>query len=121
MIEAKEKEIEGCKVTVSQFPARYGFKLQVKLAGIFGPVLGEVLSGVKGGKNFSQSDINMEKLSDAIRVLFEKINQDTALDLILEILKSTHIDGKEITPETFDIIFVGKYGLSARQTDSRWI
>lgn len=110
MLETKERDIDGMKVNVTQFPARYGFKLQAKLAKIFGPVIGELFSGVKGNvKNFTESDLDMSKISDAIRVLFEKLDENSAETLVFELTKSTKVDGTDIDDKSFDLIFPGKY------------
>jgi hypothetical protein len=114
MIESKEKEINGKKVIVGEFPGRYCFKMQAKLVRLFGPVLGELLSGFKGKgdiKNLSDalsSDFDLNKISDAIRVLFEKLDEDSAQVLIFELLKTTKVDGEDAWNEAvFDRIFSG--------------
>jgi len=110
-LDTKEKEIDGMKIAVTQFPARSGFKLQAKLAGIFGPVIGEIIGGlnIKGKTKISEADIDFSKVSDALRVLFEKLDEERAYALVLEILQFTRADGHEINDNTFDQLFPGKY------------
>ena len=110
-LEKKECDIDGLKITVTQFPARTGFKMQAKLAKIFGPALGELVSGVKGktGKGLTEAEIDLSKFSGAVRTLFEKIDEESALVLIFELLQFTRINGEEVTEEIFDDTFPGKY------------
>ena len=109
MVDNKEKEIEGMKVNVTQFPARFGFKMQAKLLRIFGPVIGTVLSGNDISKGVMNSDVSMGNLSEAIKRLFEVLDEDKSLALVLDLLQQTRIDGQEVNEGTFDTLFPGKY------------
>jgi len=109
MVDNKEKEIDEMKVSVTQFPARFGFKMQAKLLKIFGPVIGTVLSGNDVSTSGLDSTVSMDKLADAVRILFDVIDEDKALALVLELLQSTRINGQEVNEATFDALFPGKY------------
>lgn len=110
MIQTKEKEIDGLKVAVSEFPARFGFKMQTRLTMIFGPALGTLLSGLEAKTGSAlDGEFNLDKLPGALESLFSRMNEDKAMDLVLEILKSTRIDGVEVTNQSFDLVFAGKY------------
>lgn len=114
MYETKDKEIDGFKVTVTQWPARKAFKKKLKLARLLGPSFAEILSGWKSSKtseeniSIDSSEIDLSKVGSAIQMLFDKMDEDEMLDLILELFSSTRIDGKELTNEEFDLIFAGK-------------
>jgi hypothetical protein len=111
MYETKETEIDKFKVKVTQWPARKAFKQKLKLIKIFGPSLAEIFSGYKSRKSDSQeesSEIDMSKVGLAIRMLFEKLNEDEMLSLILELFSSTRINDRELTESEFDMIFAGK-------------
>jgi len=113
MLKTKEQKIDGTVVLVTQYPARRGFKLQLKLIHLFGPSIGEILGGIKKGvkvDNISKTDVDLSKLGPAIGMLFDKIDEDEMIDLLLTILESTRLDSKEITAEIFDTEFAGEYG-----------
>jgi len=120
MVETEEREIDGLSVSVTQFPARFGFKMQVKLARIFGPVFGEIVSGVSDKPNkksdsssedvsIMDKDIDLKKLGSAIEKLFNILDESKSESLVFELLNLTRIDKKEINQSSFDMIFAGKY------------
>ena len=110
MLEPKEKVIDEFKVMVTSFPARYGFKLQAKLLRIFGPVIGELVSGMKGKKeSASETDVNLSGLSTSIEKLFDSLDEDKAEKLVFELLQSTRINGQEVTATVFDEVFQERY------------
>jgi hypothetical protein len=111
MIKTEEKKIDDLDVAVTQFPARFGFKMQARLLKVFGPVIGKMLSGadLNNVKQGLDTDIKLDMLADAIELLFKSMDEDSAMKLVMDLLQSTRIGGQEINDVTFDNIFPGKY------------
>lgn len=118
MIESKDKKIDDLNVTVTQFGARRGLKLKVKLLKIFGPALVKMVEGLDLGsdKKFTlENDVDLDKLGDGVKLLFERVDEDQTLALVEEILADTKIstpDGKitsEDIAKVFDMVFSGNY------------
>ena len=108
MIKTEEKKIDDMEVAVTQFPARFGFKMQARLLKVFGPVIGKMLGGADLKKG-ADADVNLDKLSEAIELLFKSMDEDRAMKLIMDLLQSTRINGQEVNDGSFDSIFPGKY------------
>jgi len=108
MIKTEEKKIDDMEVAVTQFPARFGFKMQARLLKVFGPVIGKMLGGADLKKG-ADADVNLDKLSEAIELLFKSMDEDGAMKLIMDLLQSTRINGQEVNDGSFDSIFPGKY------------
>ena len=108
MIKTEEKKIDDMEVAVTQFPARFGFKMQARLLKVFGPVIGKMLGGADLKKG-ADADVNLDKLSEAIELLFKSMDEDGAMKLIMDLLQSTRINGQEVNDSSFDSIFPGKY------------
>ena len=106
----KSKEIDGKTFVVTPFNALEAMKLQVKLAKIFGPALGGLISE-KG----LDSDVDISK---GIMTLFMGIDDNVVLDIIRTAFKKTecemYVDDKRIlytlsNPNSadFDTVFRG--------------
>lgn len=104
MVETKEKTIDGFKVTVTQFPARYGFKMQARLIKVFAPILGTLLSGKQG----LESEVNLSGLGDALQKVFILLDENAAMQLVFDLMQSTRVDGQEMNDAYFDSMFAGK-------------
>jgi len=110
MVDKKEKKIDGMEVMVTQFPARFGFKMQAKLVKIFGPVIGVLLGGTEGDTDkILDSNLDAEKLAGAIAKLFDSVDENEALALVLQLMQTTRINGQEVNETSFDSLFPGKY------------
>jgi len=111
MIKTEEKKIDDLDVAVTQFPARFGFKMQARLLKVFGPVISKMLSGadLKSLRHGLDSDIKLDMLAEAIETLFKSMDEDGAMKLIMDLLQSTRINGQEINDASFDSLFPGKY------------
>jgi hypothetical protein len=111
MIESKEKEIDEMKITVSQFPARAGFKMQARLVKLFAPFVGEIIGGIKTKKEqkLMESDVDLSKIPNAVKELFEHLDEDSAMQLVFDLLQLTKVNGQDVNEETFDLMFPGKY------------
>jgi hypothetical protein len=102
MIETKEKTIDGRRVTVSQFPARKALTLKVKLIKLFGPSLAQLF----GGPKKMSLNSSIEEMAPAIEKLSATLEPEQFLDLVLEMLTMTRVDGREVVPN-FDMEFTG--------------
>lgn len=124
MIETSETTIDERAVMVTQLPGREGFKLKLKLGRTFGPAIGEIIAGLDSNEeskkekksskkitDFSTDDFDLGSISNAIRSLFEKTDEDKMLSIIMRILACTRLDNKEITDAVFDTEFAGDFGL----------
>ncbi len=113
MVENKEKKIDEFTVCVTQFPARAGWKMHAKLIRIFGPVIGSLIAGndINAGslENTLDSDFDLSGLGTSLEKLFGELDENTSLALVFELFNCTRIDGQEISEESFDLLFAGKY------------
>lgn len=102
MIETKEKQIDGHTYAVTQFPGRRAFKIKTAILLKLGPALAVSLDGAvaKAG-----ADLNIASIASALEKI--TMSSDEFLDLVLELISQTRRDGKEITPEVFDLEFAG--------------
>ena len=116
MIDTEEREIEGLKVSVTQFPGRFGNGMKIRLFKIFGPVIGELFSGVKGTRSadgkvgLSKADLDLSKISGAIQKLFEHLDEESSYKLQMDLMQSTRVDGKEMDEAVYNDVFAGNYG-----------
>lgn len=110
MYQTKERTIDDLKVTVTEWPARKAFKMKVRLLKIFGPVLAEIISGMKSkaGASVLDSDFDLSKFGSAIEKLTATMSEDDLLKMVFELTSSTRINNQEITEDTFDMVFAGK-------------
>lgn len=113
MVDTKDREIDGCKYTATQFPAREGLKVKAKLVKVIAPFLLPLLGGKSStslvNRNFSEVDIDPSLLSQAIEIIIRELHEDDIVIFVLRLLSCTRKDGKEITPELFDLEFAGEY------------
>ena len=111
-VQTTELQIDGCNVKITQFQAVRGFKLQIRLAKLLLPVFGTLFGGeVKGVSKVTAKDIvnsDMD-LSKALSVLAESLDEETLLNLMLDLLAATIVDGKGVDRKTFEELFVGNY------------
>ena len=111
MIETKKKTIDGAEYGVTQFPARRGLALKLKLIKLIGPALAEAagaLSGNSGTGSFQDTEMDPWFIGKAVSSLVEGLGEDTG-ELILDLLSMTRKNGKELTGEVFDQEFAGDY------------
>jgi len=102
MIQVKERSIHGKTVKVQQLPARKAILLKAKLVRIFGPSLGKLADGFKGG-SFLDADLD---ISGAAEKLFAALPEDKVLPLIDELLKGVFVDNLDVSSEDkFDHVF----------------
>lgn len=111
MIRTEEKEICGHKITVTTYTGREGINIFAKLGRIIGPMF----SGLGGLDGLDLTKVTDSELAKAmlpmICKIFEALPETEYAPLLVRILRSTRLDGKEITPEIFDIEFAGEYAL----------
>ena len=109
MIKTEETTIDGVKVTVTQFPARLGLKIKVKLMKLAAPAIATATGALKGGLD---AEIDSVVLGAAVKELVSNLDQDVIVDFIItELLQSTRLNDKELTEEVFDMEFSGNYSL----------
>jgi len=108
MLETKNKMINGREFQVTQFPGRYGLRLQARLARVFGAPLAALFKGAKKGMDSDLADLDLEK---AVVMLMDKLSEDELDDLVNRMLSQTRVDGKGIidNPMVFDELFAANY------------
>lgn len=111
-IETRSKTIDGTKYTVTQFPARLGFRLKIRLARLLAPAIGPLLGGVDASNlsKLADVDVNSAMTGKGFASLFETADPDVLLDLVLELLRDTRREGHEIDEALFDREFAANYG-----------
>jgi hypothetical protein len=110
-IETKSSTIDGVKYTVTQFPARKGFQLKVRIARLLAPALKSLLGSFDIGNltKLTNVDINPGMVGQAFGALFESSDPDDILRLVMELLRDTRREGQEIDDGVFDVAFAANY------------
>jgi len=114
MIKTRTETIDGKTVSVTQLPGRRALRLKTRLIKIAAPVMGKLFDSLpaeKKSKRVSAGtsfDISAAHVGGALEKLAEHLAPDEYESLILETLSGTRIDGAEITPVSFDMIFGGE-------------
>jgi hypothetical protein len=102
MIETKEKEIDGRMIMVTQFPGRRALSHKTRLIKLLGPAVAQL---------FTEDKIDLTKdissLSKVIDKLSSTLDENDFVRFVLDLLKCTRLDGKEITEAVFDDEFSG--------------
>jgi hypothetical protein len=108
MIETKEKYINECKYTCTQFPARRALKLKTKLIKLIAP---SIFTGIGAAQGPNILDVSLDSplLGKAVEMLVSRLDEDDMVRLILEMLSSTRRDGKELTEGHFDMVYAGNF------------
>ena len=111
MIETKKKSIDGDEYAVTQFPARRGLNLKIRLVKVLGPALAEAAGALNlsaGAAALEQAGINPWFLGQAVSRLVEGLDSSTG-ELVLELLSQTRKNNRELNEAAFDLEFAGKY------------
>jgi hypothetical protein len=112
IFETKAKNIDGFDVQVTVFPGLYGLKIKGKLLRFVGPALGKAVSAIKQNKsglsNILDADIDFGAIGEAVAALVSNID-DNIINLFLELLSNTSVDGQDVKKETIDLKFAAKY------------
>lgn len=83
MLKTEEQEIDGLKVTTTQFPAMYAFRLLARLARSVGPVMGAFQG--------ASPDTDLADLAPQLSSALSVLDPDEVDKLVLEVLKCTSV------------------------------
>jgi len=109
MIDSKEKQIDERSVSVTQFPARIGLKIKLRIAKMIAPGLASATGILQSGL---EADFDSKVLAYAVGQLVDSMGNDATVDFIVkELMQGTRLDDKEINDAVFDMEFAGNYGL----------
>ncbi|MCK4522417.1 MAG: hypothetical protein KAU20_07630 [Nanoarchaeota archaeon] len=111
-IETKDREIEGHKYMVTQFPARIGLGLKTRLSKLVIPVLIPLIGSEGKGvtlSNITETDIDPSLISKAVEIIISQLDSVEIVDLVMKLMNGVRRDGVEITAEVFDTEFAGEY------------
>ena len=99
------------KWSITKFPARDGLRLFSKLGQIIGPALTELVDEVSRDEVTGKAKVSLsgDSLGKAVKILVEKMDEDTVIELVERLLSQTRKNDEEILP-TFDVEFMGQYG-----------
>ena len=115
MIQSKHKVIDGVEYTVTQFPARRGFKLKLTLAKKLLPGMSRLLDTGAPISSLMDTDVSGGNVVTARQSALESVNEEEAISLIMELLSMTRRStkegrgGVEMTAELIDIEYAGNY------------
>jgi hypothetical protein len=115
-IESFEKEIDGRNVYVSQFPARKGHSILIRLLKYASPVLSKLPDLVKNTDTANNDGFSLEQVLNSDVDIGEILNavissvDEKSEKLIFDMIKYVRVDDKEVSrPEVFDDVFCGEY------------
>jgi len=111
ILRTEKKVIDNDSVECTIFPGLHGLRLKGRLLKIVGPAVGKAFSGIKTGtgKSVMDTDINLEVVGQAIEGLTESLDNENTINLILDLLTQTRINGESITKNTINLKFAGEY------------
>ena len=110
MIETKEREINGHKYAVMQFPAMTGLRYAIKLVKMIGPSLAKTADGAGSLSSLMDKDLSSMSVSGAVESLTERLDDVGTAQFILDLFQSTHRDGVILNQGNFDSAFSANYG-----------
>lgn len=98
MRELVNKKIDGIEYNFGQFGANKSLKLLVRLSKIAGEPLALAFASAEGTGSLLEKKINPAMLGNAVKVLFDKLDETDALELIqgLTSKDSCLCEGKQI-------------------------
>lgn len=118
-----EDRIDGARVLVTEKPATISTLLFAKVVKYFGTGIVTVLKGLKNMKNksglsmeeFLNSDVDFSMFVDALNDISTKLEPETFLLLIQEIISGTRVQHPtnaselmEVSNSNFDAVFTGR-------------
>lgn len=114
-IQTKEKTIDGVRYSVTQFPARRGLHMKVRLARLLAPSLGPLLSSLgktdlRNAAKLLNAEIDPGMVGKAFGSLFQTADPDDFINLVMQLLADTRREGHEIDEALFDREFAANYG-----------
>lgn len=115
-LQTQERTIDGVSFSVTQFPARAGHNLQIRLGKMLLPAIGALAGeAALGGRQVKAQDILDAEISGAnvgaaLNLLADRI-PDNFSAFALELFQFTRADGREIKPAVYDELFAGRYEL----------
>lgn len=95
------------KVVVSAFPARAGLKLQIRIARLIAPIIGNSM-----GSDPKASKVNING-NEIVSALTNALDEDSVELLILKLLEQTAVNDQLIgfgNESQFDMLFNANYG-----------
>ncbi len=104
----EDREIDGIKWTVTQFPATEGFKILVKVTKIIGPLIATTVGKTESLSSLMDMDTKNLNLDGAITLLLDSLTESETNIFIKRLMAHTIVNGVSVV-DTFDITFQGKY------------
>lgn len=113
-LRTESKTIEGKKFIVAVFPGLQGLRIKGRLVKLIGPALGGVAAGltIVKGKTVMESDVKISKpeaIGKAIMGLTDRLDDESVIQLIMDLVAFTQIDGRPIDEAVFNLEFAGNY------------
>ena len=113
LTQPQTREIEGHTWVVTPFPGRPANKYKARLLKMIGPALSELLPAIGSladavkGKGDVNPDAMIAMLPRVVASLANHVDEDLFVDTQVELMSQSTRDGQQVTPELFDIEFVG--------------
>lgn len=116
-VKSIEKVLDGHEIKIVQFHAVRGFKVKARLFKLILPILSPLIGSVDikniNASSIIDKDIDLQKvLPQAFSSLSESIDEETLFKLLLDLLQSTWVDGKEVNEQRFNELFIANYTLA---------
>ena len=103
MIETKDKEINGSKYSVTQFPAMRALRIQARIIKLLGAPLSFLF--IADSNNSKSAD---EQIPKVLMMLADQLDEKNFDSLVLDLLQSVRKNGMELTKPIIDLEFAGK-------------
>lgn len=111
MVKTSEKRIGEAQYSCTQFPARRGLAMQVRLTRLVAPLLAGL--DFKSGESFMDADISMDG-GRLVNTLLEHLQEQAVVQLVVDLLESCRREGRELNAQEFDMVYAGNYGELAK-------
>jgi hypothetical protein len=121
-LEPKSKTIDGIRFVVTPFPAREANRILITLTSYFGRPMASLAALFLRGDGSAPPDADgdelptaaIDALGDAVRMLFQELDEDKADALVTRLTSRTTANGQPIADAVFDVMFMGRLKLLYR-------
>jgi len=111
VLRTETKVIDNDKFECTIFPGLQGLRLKGRLLKFIGPGIGKAFKGVsfEKGKSVLDNDIDLSVVGQAIEGLVEQLDNESVIQLILDLLSFTRMNGQSIDKNIINMKFAGEY------------
>lgn len=111
MVTSVTKTIDGHEVIITTLPFRKAVPLGIKVGKLLGPAIASFVkdaSKIQDASNPENASEVGASVIQAITQFFKDADPEASCQLMVELLRGTFVDKKEVTDVYLDVLFAGK-------------